>query len=64
MATQVRETAAGKSVSAYVVLNKKGEHVATVNLHYSSDRHAFTSLHLTADLERLEAMGYRLISAI
>lgn len=36
MATQVRETAAGKSISAYVVLNKKGEHVATVNAHFSN----------------------------
>lgn len=36
MATQVRETSAGKSISAYVVLNKKGEHVATVQGHYSN----------------------------
>lgn len=36
MATQVRETNAGKSVSAYVVLNKKGQHVATVNAHFSN----------------------------
>lgn len=36
MATQVRETSAGQSISAFVVLNKKGEHVATVNSHYSN----------------------------
>lgn len=36
MATQVRDTAAGKSISAWVVLNKKGEQVATVNAHYSN----------------------------
>jgi hypothetical protein len=36
MATQVRETSAGKSISAYIVLNKKREHVATVNVHYSN----------------------------
>lgn len=36
MATQVRDTAAGKSVSAYIVLNKKGEHVATVNAHFAN----------------------------
>ena len=36
MATQVRETSAGKSVYAFIVLNKKGEHVATVNAHYSN----------------------------
>lgn len=36
MANQVRETKAGAAISAYVVLNKKGEHVATVNAHYSN----------------------------
>lgn len=36
MAKQVRETTAGAAISAYVVLNKKGEHVATVNAHYSN----------------------------
>lgn len=36
MAKQVRETTAGAAISAFVVLNKKGEHVATVNAHYSS----------------------------
>ena len=34
MATQVRETAAGKSISAWVLLNKKGQHVATVNAYF------------------------------
>jgi hypothetical protein len=32
---QVRETAAGKSISAYVILNKKREHVATVQACYT-----------------------------
>ena len=36
MSKQVRETAAGQSISASVILNKKGEHVATVQAHYSS----------------------------
>lgn len=36
MATQVRETSAGKSISAWVIMNKKGVHVATVNAHYSN----------------------------
>ena len=36
MTKQVRETAAGQSISATVVLNKKGEHVATVQAHYSN----------------------------
>lgn len=35
MATQVRETKAGGAIIAFVILNKKGEHVATVNGHYS-----------------------------
>ena len=36
MTKQVRETTAGQSISATVVLNKKGEHVATVQAHYSN----------------------------
>jgi len=36
MAKQVRETTAAHSIRAIVVLNKKGEHVATVQSHYSS----------------------------
>lgn len=36
MTKQVRETAAGQSISATVVLNKKGEHVATVQARYSN----------------------------
>jgi hypothetical protein len=36
MKTQVRETAAGKSISAYIVLNPKGKHVATVNAHFAN----------------------------
>lgn len=36
MTKQVRETAAGRSISASVILNKKGEHVATVQAHYSN----------------------------
>lgn len=36
MKKQVRDTAAGKSLSAYVVLNKRRQHVATVNAHFSN----------------------------
>lgn len=36
MAKQVRETKEGAAISAYVVLNKKGEQVATINAHYSN----------------------------
>lgn len=35
MTKQVRETAAGKSIRATVILNKKGVHVATVQAHFS-----------------------------
>jgi len=38
MAVQVRDTAAGKSISAYIVLNKKGVHVATINVHFGNSR--------------------------
>jgi len=31
----VSDTKAGKSVSAYVILNRKGEHVATIRAHFS-----------------------------
>lgn len=36
MIKYVRDTAAGKSISAYVILNKKGETVATVQAHFSN----------------------------
>lgn len=36
MTKQVRETTAGAVISAWVILNKKGQHVATVNAHYSN----------------------------
>ena len=31
----VRDTKAGKAISAYIVLNPAGEHVATVQAHFS-----------------------------
>ena len=36
MANQVRETKAGRAISAYIVLDKKGAHVATINAHYGA----------------------------
>lgn len=36
MTKQVRETTAGKALSASIVLDKKGRHVATVQSHYSN----------------------------
>lgn len=38
MSKQVRETTAGQSISACIVLDKKGRHVATVQSHYSTGR--------------------------
>lgn len=32
---QVRETAAGKAISAYIILNPEGKHVATIQVHNS-----------------------------
>lgn len=32
----VRDTAAGQSISAYIVLDKKGKHVSTIQAHYSN----------------------------
>lgn len=34
---QVRETSAGKSISAYVILNKKCKEIASVHAHYSDN---------------------------
>lgn len=36
MKKQVRESKAAQSISAYVILNKKGQHVATVQVHYGN----------------------------
>lgn len=36
MATLVRDTSAGQSVKAFVVLDKRGEHVATVHAHFAN----------------------------
>lgn len=33
---RIYETNAGKSISAYVILNKKGQHVATVRAHFGN----------------------------
>lgn len=57
MATQVRETAAGKSISAYAVLNKKGEHVATVNAHFAN------SGRVTVDVWNLGGAADRCLAA-
>ena len=63
MSNQVRETAAGKSLSAYVVLNRKGRHVATVHAHYSNGGTCTVDVWNHGDdaTERTaKAMGYKL----
>ena len=36
MSKQVRETAAGQSISAYIILNRRGDMVGNVQSHYSN----------------------------
>lgn len=66
MSKQVRETAAGKSVSAYVILNRKGEHVADVQAHFSDSGTVAVDVwnHGDGPCERsARAMGYKLDDA-
>lgn len=55
----VRDTAAAKSLAAYVILNKKGEEVATVQAHYSNGGTCLVNVwdHKT-DLQHDKAGGY------
>lgn len=41
----VTDTAAGKSISAYIVLNKKGVHVATVRASWSNSGNCLVNVH-------------------
>lgn len=56
---QVRETAAGKAISARVILNPKGEHVATVQA-YHGDACTVDVWHTRGalDLQQGRASGY------
>lgn len=45
MSKYVNETAAAKSLSAYVILNRKGEHVATVKAHFSNGGTCLVNVH-------------------
>lgn len=61
MTKQVRETAAGQSISAYIVLNKKGQHVATVQMHYGSSAVTVDIWHEASNhcpLQQGRASGY------
>lgn len=59
MSKYVSETAAGKSISAYVILNKKGEHVATVKAHFSNGGTCLVNVHDDkAGFQSAKASGY------
>lgn len=60
MATKyVCDTKAGKSISAYIVLNKKGEHVATVKAHFSDGGTCLVNVHDNkAGFQSATASGY------
>ena len=59
---QVRETAAGKSISAYVILNAKGDQVATVQAHFGGGGTCSVDCWTTGDkyppLQQGRASGY------
>lgn len=58
MTKYVSDTAAGKSVSAYVILNRKGEHVATVKAHWGNSR-CLVNVHCDkAGFQAATASGY------
>ncbi|QBQ74419.1 hypothetical protein BcepSauron_039 [Burkholderia phage BcepSauron] len=70
MAKQVRETAAGRSISAWVILNRRGVHVATIHAHYAdsgtvtvdvfhtSDDATFRSMRAVGGLKKGETFVY------
>jgi hypothetical protein len=59
MSKYVNETAAAKSLSAYVILNPKGQHVATVKAHFSNSRRCLVNVHCFKDgFQHATAGGY------
>ena len=59
MTKYVTDTKAGKSLSAYVILNKKGQHVATVRAHFSDGGTCLVNVHCDKDgFQRATAGGY------
>lgn len=59
MAKYVSETKAGKSISAYVILDKKGNHVATVKAHFSDGGACLVNVHDDkAGFQSASASGY------
>ncbi|RVT75635.1 hypothetical protein EM858_14400 [Agrobacterium sp. CNPSo 2736] len=59
MVKYVSDTKAGKSISAYIILNKKGEHVATVKAHFSDGGTCLVNVHDDkAGFQRGTASGF------
>lgn len=56
---QVRETKSGKEIAAWIILNKKNQHVATVQAYYGN-RVQVDVWHMTGDtkLQQGSASGY------
>lgn len=55
----VSDTAAGKSVSAFIILNPKGEHVATIKAHWSNGGICLVNVHDNkAGFQFAKAGGY------
>lgn len=60
MATKyVSDTKAGKSVAAYVILNPKGKHIATVKAHWSDSGVCLVNVHdFNGEFQHATAGGY------
>lgn len=55
----VYDTKAAKSISAYVILNKKGVHVATVKAHFSDGGNCLVNVHdFNGEFQHATAGGY------
>lgn len=56
---QVRETKAGRAIGAFVIFNRIGQHVATVQAHYGNSRVNVDIWHTDgAPLQQSSASGY------
>lgn len=59
MSKYISDTAAGKSISAYVILNPKGKHVATVRAHFSNSGVCLVNVHdFNGEFQHAKAGGY------
>ena len=58
MTNYVSDTAAGKAISAWIILNRKGEQVATVRAHYGNSRVLVNVHDSKAGFQHASASGY------